>query len=105
MLPNDHALILPDGHSQSRGWKGPTYVLRAAEGDASDARDAGEVELLEGLAGLLLVAVVDYGSRASGKLALADILIIGDIVGLLDGRLLEGLVVGKLFDSGVGHFG
>lgn len=81
-----------------------TYVLGAAESNAGDARHAGQVQLLEGLAGLLLVAVVDDGGRAGGQVGLA-ILVVGLVaaVVLVDGGTL-GLVVGKLFDSGVGHF-
>ncbi|KAI6753107.1 hypothetical protein HG531_005276 [Fusarium graminearum] len=69
--------------------------------------DAGEVQLLKGLASLLLVAVVDH-SRASGELALADLLNLGVVAGvilvLLDGGLL-GLLIGKFFNAGVRHFG
>lgn len=81
-----------------------TYVLGAAEGDAVDAGNADEVQLLEGLASLLLVAGVDYGSRASGEVGLA-ILGVGLVAALLllNGRTLS-LVVGKLFNAGVGHF-
>lgn len=82
----------------------PTYVLGAAEGHAGDARHAGEVQLLEGLASLLLVAGVDDGGRAGGQVGLAilDVGLVAAVV-LVDGGTL-GLVVGKLFDSGVGHF-
>jgi len=84
-----------------------THVLRSSESDTGDARDAGEVQLLEGLASLLLVAVVDH-SRTSGELALADLLDLGVVAGvilvLLDGGLL-GLLVGKFFNAGVRHFG
>ena len=48
-----------------------TYVLRAAESDTGDARHASEVQLLERLAGLLLVARVDDGGRAGGQVSLA----------------------------------
>lgn len=80
-----------------------TYVLGAAESDTGDARHAGQVQLLEGLAGFLLVAGVDNGGRASGEVSLAifDVGFVAAVV-LVDGRTL-GLVVGKLFDSGVGH--
>lgn len=65
------------------------------------------MQLLEGLASLLLVAVVDH-SRTSGELALADLLDLGVVAGvilvLLDGGLL-GLLVGKFFNAGVRHFG
>ena len=84
-----------------------TYVLGAAESDTVDARDADEVELLEGLAGLLLVAGVDYGSRSSRKvgltLALLNVRLVAVLLGL-SGRTL-GIVVGKLFNAGVRHFG
>ena len=82
-----------------------SYVLGAAESHTGDASDTGEVQLLESLAGLLLVAVMDDGGRAGGKVSLASILGIGIIAAVLlvDGRPL-GLVVRKLFDSGVRHF-
>lgn len=84
-----------------------THVLGSAESDTGDARDTGEVQLLEGLASLLLVAVVDH-SRTSGELALADLLDLGVVAGvilvLLDGGLL-GLLVRKFFNAGVRHFG
>jgi hypothetical protein len=84
-----------------------TYVLGAAESDTVDARDADEVELLEGLASLLLVAGVDYGSRARRKvgftLILLDVRLVAVLLGL-NGRTL-GIVIGKLFNAGVRHFG
>ncbi|KAI6775734.1 hypothetical protein HG530_002492 [Fusarium avenaceum] len=84
-----------------------THVLGSAESDTGDARNAGEVQLLKGLASLLLVAVVDYG-RTSGELALADLLNLGLVAGLilvLLDRGLLGLLVGKFFNAGVRHFG
>lgn len=82
-----------------------TYVLRATESNTGNTRDAGKVQLLEGLAGLLLVTGVDYSSRTSGQVALLllNVGLIAAVV-LLDGGLRLGVVVGKLFDSGVGHF-
>lgn len=83
-----------------------TYVLGAAEGDASDARNSDQVELLESLAGLLLLAGVDNGGRASGE-TLAELFSFRFVAGLilfLDRGLGLGLVVGELFNSGVGHF-
>lgn len=81
-----------------------THVLGAAESDTSDARDTGQAQLLEGLASLLLVAVVDHGGRAGREAALnlLDIGIVAAVVLDLDDLL--GLLVGELFNSRVGHF-
>lgn len=84
-----------------------TYVLGAAESDTGDSRDAGEVQLLESLASLLLVPGVDDGSGASRHVALAGLnlgLVAAVILLLLDVHLLR-LLIGELLDSGVGHFG
>lgn len=65
------------------------------------------MKLLQGFAGLLLVAGVDYGSRTSGEVSLAGFLfsfrLITAILNFLEGRLL-GIVVRELFNSGVRHF-
>lgn len=84
----------------------PTHVLWAAEGDTGDALDAGQVQLLHGLAGLLLVARVNDGSRASGQARVTrlDFGVGAVIVLVLFNLDLLGFLVGKLFDSGVGHF-
>jgi len=81
-----------------------THVLGAAESDAGDAGDTGEVQLLDGLAGLLLVARVDHGGRAGGKAGIAalDIGVVARII--LDLDVLN-LLLGELFNAGVGHFG
>lgn len=99
-LPASHWQLLPL-HTVLQ-----TYVLGSAEGDASDALDAGQVQLLHGLASLLLVARVNDGGRASGQAGVARLDFgIGAVIVLLflDGDVL-GLLVGQLFDSGVGHF-
>lgn len=83
-----------------------TYVLGPAEGDTSDARNSDQVQLLESLAGLFLLAGVDNSSRASGE-SLAELFSFGFVAGLilfLDRGLGLGLVVGELFNSRVGHF-
>lgn len=84
----------------------PTHVLGAAEGNAGDARHALEVQLLNGLASLLLVAGVDYGLGASGKAGVASLdigLVIAGVVEILDLGLLN-LLLGELLNSGIGHF-
>ena len=84
-----------------------TYVLGAAEGDAGDALDAGQVELLDGLAGLLLVAGEHEASRASGEITaglLSVGLLLAHVLLLLDGGVLGGLI-GELLDTGVRHGG
>lgn len=82
-----------------------TYVLGSAKSDSGNARDASEVQLLNSLASLLLVAVVDYGSRASRQVALAilGIGLVAAVLLLLDSRSLS-LLIRELLDSGVGHF-
>ena len=65
------------------------------------------MELLHGLAGLLLVAGVDDGIGASGQAGVASLdLGVGAavIILLFDGDLLR-LVIRKLFNSGVRHAG
>lgn len=81
-----------------------TYVLRSAESDTGDALDTLQVQLLDGLARLLLVAGVDYGRRAGGAALTRLDLGVGAVIVLLllDSGLL-GVLVGKLFDTGVGH--
>jgi hypothetical protein len=80
-----------------------TYVLRSAESDASNAIDFVQVQLLQSLASLLLIARVDHSGRATGNAGVAALLL-GLIAALLllDGGLL-GLVVGELLDTGVRH--
>lgn len=82
-----------------------TYVLGTAEGNAGDAVDTDQVQLLDGLASLLLVTGVDDGGRAGREVGLLLAIGVGAavIIVLVDGGLL-GLLVGKLFDSRVGHF-
>lgn len=83
-----------------------THVLRSAEGHTGDTLDTLEVQLLDGLAGLLLVAVVDHGSRARGQAGVPSLdLGVGAavVVVLLDGDLLR-LLIGKLLNAGVRHF-
>ena len=81
-----------------------THVLRSAEGDTGDAGDALEVQLLDGLASLLLVTGVDDGGRAtSATLARLDLGVGAVVILLLLDDGLLGLLVGKLFDTGVGH--
>ena len=83
-----------------------TYVLGAAEGDTGDTGNTGEVQLLESLASLLLVAGVDDGRRTGGEVALASIdlgVTAAVVLNVLDVGLGD-LVIGELFDSGVGHF-
>lgn len=75
-----------------------THVLGAAQSHAGDARNALEVQLLNGLAGLLLVTAVDLDGGARGVASLD--FGVGAVI-LLDLRL--DVLVGKLFDSRVGH--
>ena len=77
-------------------------VLGAAEGDAGDALDVLQAELANGLAGLLLVPVVNGDGSACGDVGLAG-LRLGVRVASLNLDVLHGLV-GDLFDTGVGHF-
>jgi hypothetical protein len=69
-----------------------THILRAAEGDTGDARHPSKVQLLDGLASLLLVAGVNNRGGTSGDASLASLtlrLIAGGVlVLLLDGDLL-----------------
>lgn len=102
------SLHFPDLAQANRLPNVETYVLGAAESDSGDARDPDQVALLQqGLAGLLLVARVDYSSRTGGERSIAELFSIGLIAGILflDRGLGLGLVVGKLFNSRVGHFG
>lgn len=82
-----------------------THVLRSAEGDTGDALDAGEVNLLHGLAGFLLVAGVDHSGRAGGEVAVTGLdLGVGAAVifKLLNGGLL-GLLIGEFLNTWVRH--
>jgi hypothetical protein len=84
-----------------------THVLRAAESDAGDAVDTGEVQLLHSLASLLLVTGVDHGLGASGDAGVAGLdlgLFAAGVIELFDGGLLD-LVIGEFLYSRVGHFG
>lgn len=76
-------------------------VLGAAESDAGDALDVLQAELANGLAGLLLVPVVNGDGSASGNVGLAG-LRLRVRVASLDLDVLHGLI-GDLFDSGVCH--
>lgn len=81
-----------------------TYVLGAAEGHAGDATDALELELLNGLASLLLVAGVDDLGRSRGTALVTSLdLRVGAVILLVDLGAVLGLLVGEFFDTGVGH--
>lgn len=82
-----------------------THVLWSAESDTGDARDAGQVQLLNGLARLLLVTGVDDGAGASGQVVAGlDFGVRAVVIILVDGHLLGGFLLGELLDSRVGHF-
>jgi hypothetical protein len=76
-------------------------VLGAAEGNASDALDVLQTELANGLAGLLLVPVVNGDGSACGDVGLAGLRLRVRLAGL-DLDVLHGLI-GDLFDTGVRH--
>ena len=81
-----------------------TYVLRSTQGDTGDVRDTLEVQLLDGLAGLLLIAGMDHSGRAgSAALARLDLRVRAFVVLLLLDRSLLRLLVGQLFNARVGH--
>lgn len=76
-----------------------TYVLGAAEGDTGDARDVLQAELGNGLASLLLVARVDGDGSAGGNAGITGLgLGVADLL-----NVLGDLVIGKLFNTGIGH--
>ena len=78
-----------------------TYVLGAAESDTGDAGDVLQTQLANGLTGLLLVARVDGDIGATGDGGLLARLGLGGAA-ILDVGLGD-LLIGKLFNTGVGH--
>lgn len=76
-----------------------TYVLGAAEGNTGDAGDVLEAKLGNGLASLLLVARVDHDRGTAGDRGLNLTLGLGVALNVGVGDLL----IGKLFNAGVGH--
>jgi hypothetical protein len=83
--------------------EGDAYVLGTAESDTSDARDVLQTELANGLASLLLVARVNGNSSTTGDGGLLTGLGLRGVGGVLDVGLGD-LLIGELFDTGVGHF-
>ena len=78
------------------------YVLGSAERDTSDAGNVLQAELANGLASLLLVARVDGDSGTAGDGGLVASLRLGGAAGILNVGLGD-LLIGKLFNTGVGH--
>lgn len=75
-----------------------SYVLGAAESDTGDAGNVLQAELGDGLASLLLVTGVDGDSSTAGNDGLIASLGFGvafDVLG--------NLLIGELFNTGVGH--
>lgn len=86
------------------GGTGPySYVLGTTESDTSDAGNVLQAELANGLASLLLVARVDGDSGTTGDGGLIASLRLGGAAGILNVGL-GNLLVGELFNTGVGHF-
>lgn len=79
-----------------------TYVLRAAEGDTSDAGDVLQAELGNGLASLLLVTGVNGDRSAAGDGGLLAGLGLVRAASVLDVGLGD-LLIRELFNTGVGH--
>lgn len=76
-----------------------TYVLGAAESDTGDAGDVLQAELGNGLASLLLVARVDGDGGAGGNAGITGLgLGVADLL-----NVLGDLLIGKLFNTGIGH--
>lgn len=78
-----------------------THVLGSAKSNTGDAGDLLEVQLLNGLAGLLLIAAVDLDRRAGGAITGLE-LGVGAVI-VVDLGLGDGLLVREFLDSGVGH--
>lgn len=78
-------------------------VLGATEGDTGDALDVLQAELANGLAGLLLVPVVDGDGSACGDVGLAG-LALGLGAFLLEVDVLLLGLIDELFNTGVRHF-
>lgn len=76
-----------------------TYVLWTSQGHTGDAWNADEAELSNGLARLLLAAVVDNSGSSRW-----DSLVLGLGVGVdVDDLLLDLLILVNLLDAWVGH--
>ena len=78
-------------------------VLGATEGDTGDALDVLQAELSDGLAGLLLVPVVNGDGSACGDVGLAGLALgLGALLLEVDVLLLG--LIDELFNTGVRHF-
>jgi hypothetical protein len=82
-----------------------TYVLGSAKSNTGDARDTGQVELLDELPGLLFVTWKGNTTRASRKVAsdLASLVLGGAFIILFLDRGGLGVLIWELLDSWVGH--